>query len=87
MESDVATEMLTKLERPLRPSIRLKAFTTPTVANIVKRTANGVKSSNVSKPGIPNLNNQTLNIIIARTLETMDAPIVTSATYVSKIFS
>ena len=54
----MATDIAAKPDRPLRPSTRLKAFTTPTVAKIVNKIANGAKINKVSTPGIPILNNK-----------------------------
>ena len=47
----------------------MKAFTTPTVAKIVNKIENGTKINAVSRPGIPSLDSQTFNRIIAKTLE------------------
>ena len=73
IDSETATDTVTKLERPFRPSIKLKAFTTPTVAKIVKRIPKGANMSSASTPGMPRLSSQTLNNIIAKKLEAADA--------------
>ena len=72
-ESENATEIVIKLDSPFRPSIRLKAFTTPTVAKIVNKMAKGINKRSISKPGIPSLVNQTLKNKIMARLETAEA--------------
>ena len=72
-EIDNATEIDTKLESPFKPSIRLKAFTTPTVAKTVNKMAKGAIISRISTPGTPNLVNQTLNSEMATKLDMAEA--------------
>ena len=73
IDNENATETATYLDKPLRPSMRLKALTTPTVAKIVKSIPNGANVRNASKPGTPSLESQTLNKKIATKLDTAEA--------------
>ena len=73
IDNERATEIVIYDDRPLRPSIRLKAFTTPTVAKIVKENSERRKHEQHINAGYTQAVSQTLNSKIVIKLEAADA--------------